>query len=537
MEDLTLGSQSINPNQLYISKVEDTNRINCPLCKNIPRQFEFCCKFCNILYCENCFEHNNLSTCLACNKPLMKGEYPDIDKLLLNCSMFECKYKKDGCAEIVEYDKLTAHESNCIHIPVEAPPEEKLIEVSKSALDRSTIVVNAKEESVIQDMHVCGECGFEQCFKDHKNTEALIKHIQHRLLESFKQNFDEMKGDFKSYCEALLSNKGSAVNTVASEASIEKASSIKLYKDITSTADNNYDIDDRFTVVHTFDGCCLIIYSNEKYGLDIYDVDLDKVIKMIPNVHSSNIISIRSFSDAARQKSYLLTTSFDRSIKVHHIEDKLTQIIHIKDSHKDYSIFSGLIIFGESEAKNQIVTSNYSEGKISIWNFEGAKVRDFKVPKVTHMSLFKLEDKQYLLICSNTILKSYNFETGVEYIEYAKSSNEKYLSSYIIDDSKAVVFSSGGFIRVINLKSDGFLLEIPIPNISSICVWNKSIVFAGCRDCSIKLVDLDNGSIFKVYNSQHSGAIVTLKFFQSNKFGHCLATYGSDSKIKLWTSQ
>jgi len=95
-----------------------------------------------------------------------------------------------------------------------------------------------------------------------------------------------------------------------------------------------------------------LVYGTNDYDLEIYDLKNNKIYKTIKKAHSSNIICVRNNIIVSKLKNYVLSTSFDRSIKIWDAEDMFTNILNLNEVFTDYSLFSALILEGEYLKKN-----------------------------------------------------------------------------------------------------------------------------------------------------------------------------------------
>ena len=69
-------------------------------------------------------------------------------------------------------------------------------------------------------------------------------------------------------------------------------------------------------------------------------------------------------------------------------------------------------------------------------------------------------------------------------------------------------------------------------NLYGICLWNENYIFVGCKDQSIKIIELKNGLLIASLKG-HNGRIISFKkLIQTNK--EYLFSQGLDGSIKLW---
>ena len=70
-----------------------------------------------------------------------------------------------------------------------------------------------------------------------------------------------------------------------------------------------------------------------------------------------------------------------------------------------------------------------------------------------------------------------------------------------------------------------------------ICLWDENYLFVGCKDTSIRLIDLKDGFIVKYLEGPKSG-VFTVKKINHPKFGECLLSQGYEGdQIKLYLNK
>ena len=114
------------------------------------------------------------------------------------------------------------------------------------------------------------------------------------------------------------------------------------------------------------------------------------------------------------------------------------------------------------------------------------------------------------------------------------------VKNLIINDNKEIIrlitSSSDGVIRISDFYSGLFLNWIYIFNqeLYGICLWNDNYLFVGCRDTTIKVIEINEGIIIKSL-SGHFDQTATINKITHSKYGKCLITqYRHLSKIVLW---
>ena len=69
------------------------------------------------------------------------------------------------------------------------------------------------------------------------------------------------------------------------------------------------------------------------------------------------------------------------------------------------------------------------------------------------------------------------------------------------------------------------------------CLWNDNYLFVGCRDKTIKLVEIKNGLTIKSLTS-HNNDVLTIKKIILPDYGECLISQNFfKSELKLWVNK
>ena len=99
---------------------------------------------------------------------------------------------------------------------------------------------------------------------------------------------------------------------------------------------------------------------------------------------------------------------------------------------------------------------------------------------------------------------------------------------------KLIESSNEGIIRIWNFHNGELLNKFKVFNdrIFSICLWNKEYLFVGCRNKTIRLININDGAIVRNL-SGHREEVVTIQKIIHPKFGECLISFGGN--IILWT--
>ena len=149
--------------------------------------------------------------------------------------------------------------------------------------------------------------------------------------------------------------------------------------------------------------------------------------------------------------------------------------------------------------------------------------------------------KSYIITGNFCFIKSFDFNLNEIYHIYCDEGDYIH-RSIIINTSeenviKLIESSDYGNIRIWNFHT-GLLLnkyQICATKLYSVCLWNNNYLFVGCRDCTIKLIELKTGKIILKLRG-HNTDVIAIKKIIHPIYGECLLSQSYDnSSIKLWT--
>ena len=92
-----------------------------------------------------------------------------------------------------------------------------------------------------------------------------------------------------------------------------------------------------------------------------------------------------------------------------------------------------------------------------------------------------------------------------------------------------------GNIRIWGFHSCELIRKIKTENnnLYGICLWNENYIFVGCKDQSIKLIELKNGLLIKNLKG-HKGRIISFKKIIQPDNNEILFSQSLDGTIKSW---
>ena len=316
---------------------------------------------------------------------------------------------------------------------------------------------------------------------------------------------------------------------------------LEFKEDICSTAHKSNSIDRVFCAFKSFKGEALIVWGSTAFNLEFYDCEKGKIIKTFFKVHNQTIFSTRYYPDIKKRIDYVITSSYDRSVKLWDYGQS-SCVLNITNAHIGYYMYSVCLLFNTQENDNYIITSASSD-KLKVWNFKGKFLRSFGYD--TDCTYFidiyysKKTKKYYIVNANNSDVKCYYFNTGALFQKY-KGTPQTWHMSIIVNetnDGEVLIESDGcGRIRVWDFNSAILLKNIlgqSSVSLRGICLWNDKYLFASGNDYQVKLFDIEEGKFIKSFKA-HTATVCTIEKINHPKYGGCLISQGLDGKLKLW---
>ena len=318
-----------------------------------------------------------------------------------------------------------------------------------------------------------------------------------------------------------------------------------VYKeDICSSAHKTNSIDKVFCAFKSFSRESLVVWGTPQYNIEFYDLDKGKIIKTIIRAHNQTIFSCRHYSDIKNRIDYLITSSYDRTVKVWDLKT-YSYLVNILNAHSGYYIYSVSILFEEEENSKYIITSAPNE-YMKIWDFNGKYIRNFgqndESTYFIDVYYNSKEKKNYILNANSNDVKSYSFQNGEIYHKYKGTPQTWHMSAVVNEtrEQNILIESDGnGYIRMWEFNTANLIKTISSSsslNLRGICLWNDDYLFAAGNDYQVKLIDLSGGKLVKSFKG-HSSTVCSLEKIVHPKYGECLISQALDGKLKVWASQ
>lgn len=372
-----------------------------------------------------------------------------------------------------------------------------------------------------------------------KKLEQKIDAILKELENKFEQSLENLKNNLLE--KHKTGNTSFSLSPIINFASNPK--NLYFKKNLCYSAQRIYLIDKVFCAFTSFQKQSLLVWGNN-ITLEFLDIDTNKMVKEITNAHLSQIYCCRHYADNRAKIDYILTSSYDYSIKVWNLKTFIPEIL-IKYPYLRKNIFSACLLIDEHFGRNYVIASCPNDF-MKLYDSNGKYRLSFGISDGNTFfinSYFDIKTKKYYIINGNANdVRSYNVKNGQLYQRYQGFPRCFHTGSVIFEsktETTLIEIDGNGYIRLWNFHNANLIKTIYINafiNLRGICLWNYKYIIVGGNDHQIKVIDLKHGKIIKTYK-EHTATICTIEKINSKVYGECLLSQALDGTIKLWSSQ
>ena len=331
---------------------------------------------------------------------------------------------------------------------------------------------------------------------------------------------------------------------------------IKLFNyDATNLSENKTSLvnsysdwhDNQFCVFRSLNNDYLLMYiksdtnSEDHTTLVCFDIDSKEIIEELNNIHQDTILSIRHYIKG--ELDLIMTTSKDNSIKIFDIYDNWKIAVEIKNvaenlsSNGESNIFSAILL--THKENDFIVSCNYLDNFLRVWNFEGKIIKTIEVNKTIYYIqnyYDEISEKNYIII--NYPVKSFDFETGIEYKTYYQLNYSALnvqinhfkgiLSIYFLIRYQLFIcdFHNGNTLEQIDLNNNLVL--------TCLLIWNDKYFISGGNDQKIHVIDLYLKQEVKHLEGINEN-VATIDKIKIDDMEYLVTQGTNDDEINLWS--
>lgn len=319
---------------------------------------------------------------------------------------------------------------------------------------------------------------------------------------------------------------------------IPNPKNIHFLKDL---ANNSYSIgtNNSFCVFNSINDILILIYANDRLSIISYNIFDFKLMNEIKHAHDNYIINFRHYLDKNNNRDLVLSSD-SNNIKIWNL-NYLECIVNIQYIYIGGIMFSSCFMYDNENI--YIVSSNYKFGPIKIFDFNKQKIKEMNYSNdgIYFIDCYydKKLAKKFIITGNDNYIKSYDYENNNIYHIYLDDNIKENHISFIINEKeeqvKLVDASETGNIRIWEFHSGVLLNKIQFDiKLNCICLWSDKYYFIGCRDKTIKSINLEKKVIEKNLKG-HDNRVVAIKNIINSKYGNCLISQNLElGKIKLW---
>ena len=376
---------------------------------------------------------------------------------------------------------------------------------------------------------------------EERNEESSLSELakNYNVLYSAYQNLKEEVEELKK-------------NSLSKKELLKASKNITFSSDVINNSFAGYSYEDSFIVFKSIDDITQLVYATKEKTIISYDLEKKRNIASRFKAHKNFITNFKYIFDEENNKDVVISLSKkDNNIKIWNANswEMISEIINVNKNNFLYSA-----CFLQNDNDIFIITSNgknlqsYQTNEI----FENMKLYNLKAEFIkeindTNDSTYFIDSyyddnlaKIFIVTGNYNYVKSYDFDNNKLYHKYFENNNGIHPSviiNKIGEKIKLIESCEDGNIRIWGFHSGQLIRKINTENnnLYGICLWNENFIFVGCKDQSIKLIELKNGLLIKNLKG-HNGRIISFKKMVLQNNQECLLSQGLDGTIKLWTN-
>ena len=320
---------------------------------------------------------------------------------------------------------------------------------------------------------------------------------------------------------------------------------MKFFKDLSKDSYSDYILDNSFCIFKSFyNDIPYLIYSTKNKSIISYDLIDNKKLIEIRKAHNLLITNFNHCFDKINETDLIISLfADDNNLKLWNFYN-FECLLNLTNINQTGKLFSSCFLFNNNEYF--IITSQYRKylGNISelikVFDLKGNKIKE--ISNSNDRTCFIDTYNSYIITANYNCVKSYEYNKNIIYKIYCDNDGQNHYSS-IINNKKGetklelIEISEDGNIRIWDFHLGILLKKIKVGNdfLCGVCLWNKDMIFVGCEDKSIELIDLNKGNIVKNLIG-HRNNVITVKKINHPQYGICLISKGyANDKIKMWT--
>ena len=363
--------------------------------------------------------------------------------------------------------------------------------------------------------------------------------------------------EIKKLKNCLNKNKNKISNYSNNIQKYSKPNNINFLKNIVKDSFTEIILANTFDVFESLNKKYHLIYSTKNKSMismicySLTDLQIETEIK---DPHSGyNITNFRHC--IKNDKDIIMSISvLNKIIKLWNFENWECILSLNACKSNDYSALYSSCFLIDNNDLLYIITTNCNwcnpekSEPMRIYNFHGKYIQE--IQNSNELTLFvdtyyeKNQNTIYIITGNYNYVKSYNYNKNEIYHKYYDKDGGIFSHWFAVvnecnnNNILLIESSEDGNIRVWDFHKAilKYKINAGCKSLYGLCIWNDDYIFAGCKDNSVKLIEIkDNGKYSNLF--EHEDCVCSVKKFYHEKFGECLISQEfSKGCIKLWVN-
>ena len=490
---------------------------------------------------------------------LIRDRQNNIEKEINSIKSIQSKYKTKNNVESDDYKKIKAISDkifeNFEKIKNErisySKIEQKVEELNKRNDENKNIINNQKNmiDELNNRVSNCKNTLEEKSKEKIESAINLILSIKKQnetLTKKMNDNEKKIKKlQMKLEKEVFKKDKGKRPNNYKLKKNISSDLFEKKNYDNKSACIFNYNEDDNIYVV----------YGVKTFDLECYDIQNDNKFIIIKKLHGDLFYSCRHFFNEERYQDLIITSSFDRHVKVTNFQKEKSEVIldlNLEENQKpiNTAYFSHDYII--------VPFSDDSEGSIQIYSMDPYLIEEFEDNSgfILGLTTYFCEkrDQNFILVSNRKGILSYIIDKFYLFQKYSPGYSSKeimdneiidengFSEAYVIEENDNLILVGPSFNQGLyfwDFISGDLISKMDIKGINNICLWNNDFILASVNKselCEFILIDAYNKKIDKKIGGGMTDQIgCGIQLLRNLSKGNFLISFSNKGELKLYT--
>ena len=490
---------------------------------------------------------------------LIRDRQNNIEKEINSIKSIQSKYKTKNNVESDDYKKIKAISDkifeNFEKIKNErisySKIEQKVEELNKRNDENKNIINNQKNmiDELNNRVSNCKNTLEEKSKEKIESAINLILSIKKQnetLTKKMNDNEKKIKKlQMKLEKKVIKKDKGKRPNNYKLEKNISSDLFEKKNYDNKSACIFNYNEDDNLYVV----------YGVKTFDLECYDIQNDNKFIIIKKLHGDLFYSCRHFFNEERYQDLIITSSFDRHVKVTNFQKEKSEVIldlNLEENQKpiNTAYFSHDYII--------VPFSDDSEGSVQIYSMDPYLIEEFEDNSgfILGLTTYFCEkrDQNFILVSNRKGILSYIIDKFYLFQKYSPGYSSKeimdneiidengFSEAYVIEENDNLILVGPSFNQGLyfwDFISGDLISKMDIKGINNICLWNNDFILASVNKselCEFILINAYNKKIDKKIGGGMTDQIgCGIQLLRNLSKGNFLISFSNKGELKLYT--